>query len=209
MSGRREGPLGGASGRSDVSVRRVARPAGRATSFGEASTVRDDGRRNPTSLFFAIYVKCGVYANSLFSLQPFANTIRSKETLSRSEECLTKWIRGVPSSNRNPRGEDADKIMEATTVASGVGVLVDHGCTDARRGAAGGIVPACSDQTPAGPMQSGESGLRLVPARVFRLSPDLLAEVPRGLGLPVARGARCGGQLPEATARSGHAVDAG
>ncbi len=28
--------------------------------------------------------------------------------------------------NRNPRGEDADKIMEATTVASGVGVLVDR-----------------------------------------------------------------------------------
>jgi hypothetical protein len=70
-----------------------------ASSHARASAHSPPGNevwRNPTSLSFVTYVKCGDYPNSLFCLQPFGNSIRSKGTLSRSEDRLTKWIRGDP-----------------------------------------------------------------------------------------------------------------
>src|SRR5262245_6580990 len=63
---------------------------------------------------------------------------------------LDEWDSWRAQSHRNPRGEDADKYMEAIDVAGGVGVRDRPGCPDAGGGPAERAVPPGTDPPGAG-----------------------------------------------------------
>src|SRR5947209_1107903 len=107
---------------------------------------------------------------------------------------------------RNPRGKDADEFPETITGARGLGVRPDPGRSGAGRGAAKRAVPARADPAATGAVPAGGPGLRALPARVFRLSSDVLAAVPGGVGLSESRGAQRRAGVPEAAPRpaTGH-----
>src|SRR3954447_26250587 len=95
--------------------------------------------------------------------------------------------------------------MEAIEGAGGVGVRNRLGGPHAGGGPAGRLVPSVTDPPAAGAVRDGRPGLRAVPPRILRLSPDVLAAVPGRLGLPDARGAERGGRVPAPAPRPGPA----
>src|SRR5690348_6155692 len=74
----------------------------------------------------------------------------------------------------SPRGKEVYDAQEACALAGGVGAG-ERGCAGGSRGSA---LRQPSDPARADPVRSRGPGVRALPARVLRLSPDVLPALP-------------------------------